>query len=396
MSINERRLPVRSWSFEPDAASPQWETVIRRLWDERESLVQDFLVRFSSISYGAASVPEADVYRTAVDTMDRFLLQMIDAELPEDLAQLPRETAVRRAGQGVPLHAFLDAVRYDFRVLWKGLERVAGPHGAPVLMANMERVLDTVERYISDIQQAFLEEEALLARDRQLYLRRVIGRLFSGEDADPAEIAKDLNVRAGDRFELLAIRGTDLQAAQRQAVETSGIFAHEQGDTVFLFRPLKPGRSWAEEPPRASGGYVPAVKGLAAIPAAAAAARILAAQGGAGLRTVESSWLLLAAEHLESSFPGFVREPLEALAACTEHERVRLLEVAESYARTGSIKATAEELYCHRNTVVNRLRALHEVIGLDLTVPAQAARALVILAMCPGPTAAPSSTSARS
>ena len=33
--------------------------------------------------------------------------------------------------------------------------------------------------------------------------------------------------------------------------------------------------------------------------------------------------------------------------------------MARSYARTGSIKRTAEELYCHRNTVVNRLHALH-------------------------------------
>jgi DNA-binding PucR family transcriptional regulator len=54
--------------------------------------------------------------------------------------------------------------------------------------------------------------------------------------------------------------------------------------------------------------------------------------------------------------------------------------VAVSYGRTGSVKLTSEELYCHRNTVVNRLNALQEVIGLDLTVPAQAALALVSIA----------------
>ncbi|XTR51736.1 helix-turn-helix domain-containing protein [Pseudarthrobacter sp. So.54] len=42
--------------------------------------------------------------------------------------------------------------------------------------------------------------------------------------------------------------------------------------------------------------------------------------------------------------------------------------MARSYGRTGSIKETSEELFCHRNTVVNRLHSLHEVIGLDLTV----------------------------
>ena len=69
----------------------------------------------------------------------------------------------------------------------------------------------------------------------------------------------------------------------------------------------------------------------------------------------------------------------DALDRCTPHERQRLLHVARSYGRTGSIKETAEELYCHRNTVVNRLHSLKEVIGLDMTVPDQAALALVVL-----------------
>ena len=63
------------------------------------------------------------------------------------------------------MEAFLSAVRNDFRVLWKGLERVARGHGTEILVANMDRVLDTVESYVSSIQQAFSEEEALLAQN---------------------------------------------------------------------------------------------------------------------------------------------------------------------------------------------------------------------------------------
>ena len=52
-------------------------------------------------------------------------------------------------------------------------------------------------------------------------------------------------------------------------------------------------------------------------------------------------------------------------------------EAVRSYLRTGNIAETARELFCHRNTVTNRLRRFHELTGIDLTVPEQAARAVV-------------------
>ena len=72
------------------------------------------------------------------------------------------------------MEAFLSAVRNDFRVLWKGLERVRAGTAPRILVANMDRVLDTVEGYVSSIQQAFSEEEALLARDKQLHRQRLL------------------------------------------------------------------------------------------------------------------------------------------------------------------------------------------------------------------------------
>ena len=44
---------------------------------------------------------------------------------------------------------------------------------------------------------------------------------------------------------------------------------------------------------------------------------------------------------------------------------------------TGNITATAEQLFCHRNTILNRLNRFQELTGIDLTVPAQAARLVV-------------------
>ncbi|NKX55711.1 PucR family transcriptional regulator [Arthrobacter sp. E918] len=380
-------LPARDFRPGP-SAEPEWTELIRRLWQERGLLVSDFLGRFSAISYGEALVPEEDVYRTAVDTMDMFLYQLAGQELPPDLRTLPRDVAIRRARQGVPLDAFLEAVRNDFRVLWKGLERVARDNGISVLVANMDRVLDSVEGYVSHIQQAFSEEEALLARNKQLYRQRLLSRLFQAEAPDPekaAEIAASLGVQPADTFEVLAVTGDGATQALRQYEADHRTFVYEATGAVYLFRPERAGRTWRQDPPGFDAGYLDGVGGLAAVPAAAASARVLAGQRLPGLATVEDSWMGIAGQLLEGTLPGFSAPVRRALDACMPHERQRLLQVARSYARTGSVKETSEELYCHRNTVVNRLHSLQEVIGLDLTVPAEAARALVALSLYDGP-----------
>ena len=372
--------------FNPDpSAEPAWTELIRRLWQERDLLVSDFLERFAAISYEGALVPEEDVRRTAVDTMEMFLFQMAGLELPPDLRSLPREVASRRARQGVPLEAFLSAVRNDFRVLWKGLERVARGHGTDVLVANMDRVLDTVERYVSSIQQAFSEEEALLARDKQLHRQRLLSRLFNTDTRDTGEvsdIAAGLEVESSDVFELIAVTKETVAKLPDQPAADRHTFSYERAGALYLFRVSRAGRTWQDDPPEFPAGYMPGVEGLAAIPQAAAAALVLAAKhaAGTGLATIAGTWMSIARDLLETALPGFSLPVTTALDHCTPHERQRLLQVAQSYGRTGSIKETAEELYCHRNTVVNRLHSLEEVIGLDMTVPAQAALALVALA----------------
>ncbi|WP_269092689.1 helix-turn-helix domain-containing protein [Arthrobacter hankyongi] len=379
------RLPAQPRAFRAGPSSePEWARLIERLWQERDLLVSDFLQRFAAVSYGEARVPEQDVYQTAVDTMEMFLFQMAGLDLPPDLRSLPREVAVRRVRQGVPLEAFLEAVRNDFRVLWKGLERVARPDGIGILVANMDRILDIVEGYVSSIQQAFAEEEALLARNKQLYRQRLLSRLFHPGAADPAEvqeIAAALGIQPLDTFEVLAVVDDAVHQAQSRYGSEAGVYAYENTGALYLFRPQRKARSWRQEAPGFAAGYVPGAAGLAAVPAAAASALVLARHRGPGttLATVDDTWMGIAGSLLEQTLPGFSDPVHRALDRCTPHERERLLQVARSYARTGSIKETSEELYCHRNTVVNRLHSLQEVIGLDLTVPAQAARALVAL-----------------
>jgi DNA-binding PucR family transcriptional regulator len=65
------------------------------------------------------------------------------------------------------------------------------------------------------------------------------------------------------------------------------------------------------------------------------------------------------------------------LAKCSATERRRLTESARAYLRTGSISTAAEELFCHRNTLMNRLKRFAELTGVDPTIPEQAAQLVV-------------------
>src|SRR5699024_814388 len=56
-----------------------------------------------------------------------------------------------------------------------------------------------------------------------------------------------------------------------------------------------------------------------------------------------------------------------------------ILITVDAYLTTGSIKQTAQMSFCHRNTVINRIRQLTIHTGLDITDHQQAAHTMVAL-----------------
>ena len=70
---------------------------------------------------------------------------------------------------------------------------------------------------------------------------------------------------------------------------------------------------------------------------------------------------------------------LAGLEPLTAHERERLLETVTAYCDSGSVAETTRRLYCHRNTVLNRLGRFTELTGLRPTRPAEAATVLFAL-----------------
>jgi len=127
-------------------------------------------------------------------------------------------------------------------------------------------------------------------------------------------------------------------------------------------------------------GYVPEVYGLRGLPAAARTAESLAAllrPADSGPLSADAAWTRLAQQNLQDAGLDLAAQLDEALEECRGGERERLTETVQHYLSTGNVTATAEQLFCHRNTILNRINRFEELTGIDLTVPAQAARLVV-------------------
>ena len=93
--------------------------------------------------------------------------------------------------------------------------------------------------------------------------------------------------------------------------------------------------------------------------------------------TWRRGWARLAARSLNAAGNPILADVETALSACGPVERQRLVEAVRAYLASGSIGASAAELFCHRNTVANRLRRFCELTGVDPMIPAEAARLVV-------------------
>ncbi|WP_017589918.1 helix-turn-helix domain-containing protein [Nocardiopsis ganjiahuensis] len=366
---------------------PSWPRTLELLAGDRDQLVADFFERLEALGrYDDGVIPDDDLRQTAQDTFDLLTHRIAGLPLPAHLRDLPTRLGVRRARQGVAREDLLEAVRLNFRVLWAGLLRAGGDDAAPVLVTHVEEVLAAVEQHISDVQAAFLEERALLERDSRAAAAQAFARLLSAGERAPevaAEVAPVLGLPEHGGFEVAFVAPGPVRARRENTRELArtGCLTWEFDDGVALVRDPRRAQ-WPALPPDTAGSVVTGTRGLAEVPAAIESARVVAryARPGEGLIRQQDVWTALARDRVGPVLPGFGREAAERLEGLEPGARARLLETLAHYTATGSVKDTAASLYCHRNTVVNRLQAFREATGLDLTVPVEAARALVLFA----------------
>lgn len=356
-----------------------------------DELTERFMTRVVTVAgYDPAPIPVSELRRTGRLSFST-LIEGLRAGGFDGPVAISTEVGVSRARAGIPLEALMTAIRHDFNVLWEVLTRVANQEDAELVIRHTGIVLSTVDEYVSQVQQAYTAELTRMRAEEDSVHAGLIASLF--DDPDPtherlSSIATGLGLDVDSPLLVIAATGEDVRALRviiSEHVRAGGtMFTHHLGEVLIAFTPVPDGvghssAALAGKIAEARVGYVRA-EGIGTLRRSALTARDLAdviAADETSAMTWRSGWARLAARSLNAAGNPILADVESALSACGPVERERLVEAVQVYLASGSIGASAGQLFCHRNTVANRLRRFAELTGVDPMIPAEAARLVV-------------------
>lgn len=392
---------MESNSTTADADSARWNQLLDGLGVER--LTDEFLSRVLRLPhYEDAPLPSAELRRTGEQSFEALIRSLRSTDPsgapadPDELRDIKlgiaTDVGVSRARADIPVDALMTAIRLDFSVLWDALTALSEPDDAPLLVARANSVWHVVDAYASQTQGAYMAERQRMATEASSVRQGLVASLFGETAAPPSVIeraAATLGLAADARLSVAVAAGEDAAAlrvsialAARRGAE---VFTHPFADALLAFWPAdeRPGSPLHDAGGRIAAlrcGLVEEVHGLSGLHDAGELALELAhlatEQDTSALR-LYTAWARLAGSRLGMEGIRLAADVEAALAGCGEVERERLLETARAYLETGSVSAAASRLYCHRNTLMNRMRRFGALTGVDLAVPAEAARLVV-------------------
>ncbi len=318
-------------------------------------------------------------------------VQVIAQQVPEgiDPEDTSRRTGRRRARQGVPLEVVLRAYRLGGRVLWEALlstsrGRFSGAYDTALLDAAsyVWRVNDSSS---SALVQAYRLEELRMQSHDLSRRHAVLDGLIEGRGGDPAFLRDAATVLGlPDAGAVLCVvapvdpSGEDPLRSPQEALAAHGIqsawFLRPRDEVGLVALGSRPQQVVLDAlRPCAVGrvGVSPVVDGLGTIDAgyrmAHTAARTLAAPGLAVLDERLPEALLVDSPEL---LARVVRTALGSLLELPAADRDTLLTTLEELlANGGSPTHAAAALFCHRNTVIYRMRRIEAATGRSIGDP---------------------------
>ncbi|GAA0950488.1 helix-turn-helix domain-containing protein [Actinocorallia libanotica] len=368
----------------------------RRLSSDVPALATRLLARIrTSCPSSARLVPEAEQLESV-----RLGLTYGLATIPEpgperrELAQAAR-TGRRRAAQGVPLDELVKAYHLSVQLVWDELVqtvREESPGRLDLLMRSSMHVWAGIERQADAAAEAYRQAQAEQRRFQDERARMLLGRLLEADEPDPVLVDAVRDALGLEEDGWYAVAVTRYARPAR-----GGAFRHPEvldgsrvlwspgadGDiAVVVTRGADTARLSPALEAELEGpiGLSPRVRGLSSL----CFARRLAETALAGRRPADRGVIALD-DHLVRSFvlasPDLAellrRQIMSGLLALPEHEMSALLDTLACWLEVGSTTEAARRLYCHRNTVLNRLRRLEQVTSRKLDEP----RDVVLLAL---------------
>ncbi|MEV5906449.1 helix-turn-helix domain-containing protein [Streptomyces sp. NPDC052127] len=371
----------------------------------------------------AALQDQEPAYRAAVTSDPAAIWQEVHRSLRHSVASLidprgSRDAARRcswkigatRAEQGLPLDALLHAFRLGGSLVWQGLIEETcrtAPEDVRLLVHIAADVWNFVDEHCTLVADAYRQVERQLAWRRENRLRVLAGALLDGASriADLPDTAQALDLPEEGRYVVVAVTaGCPSDAAAARAAHGRGrrVYWHTGAEADYGIVLLgenesgidggsevgsgngsgggsrdvgSPGPTSAATPAPggARTGVSTAVSGLAAVGDARRLADIaldMCPRTGGTIRLTEHlpAALVVSTPDLGAALVERVLGPLSGLEPADE--AVLLDTLATWLACDGSAQRAGERLYCHRNTVLNRLRRYEQLTGRSLSRPA--------------------------
>jgi hypothetical protein len=300
-----------------------------------------------------------------------------------------RDVGRRRAAQGIPLEAVLRAYRLGGQVTWEALlevSRRSNRHDT-LLLEVAGSVWRTNDAECAALAEGYREEQRRLAGVDDSARQQVLDGLLEDRGGDPAFVRTASELLAvplnGRLAAVVALPGPDgvpaLDAPTAELLKRGvrSVWGSRHGAQVGIVAlgALDGCEVMAWLRAMASGpvGVSPVVDGAAATGSAyrlaETAARTLPADSTRVVTIDERLPEALLSNSPEIS-SRLVGQSLGGLLDLPGDEREVLLDTLAAFlASDGSPTRAADELYCHRNTVMHRLRRIESVTGRKLTDP---------------------------
>ncbi len=330
-------------------------------------------------SYEEGPTTREDLRSSCHDNLARILQALTGEPAKGDAFDAPHQTGRRRAEQQLPLESVLHAYRLGHRIIWDSLVEQARSdpdrEALTGLVVAAGYVWELVDSYSSEVTRAYRETEHHLVRRGDRRRDALVDALLDGrgrERAVAADAAAVLDLPQHGRYVVVALEGPDRHAAEALAVRGLRSAWRDRADRQVGLVSL--GSACVEDVmrglehlPAVRGGVSPVVEGLAAVDGAhrlAETALRALAPDSAGLAALDDrlpAALLVTAPDLANRL---VDQALGGLLGIEPAERDALLATLQAWLDSGGSAAqTATALFCHRNTVLNRLRRIESLTG---------------------------------
>ncbi len=386
-------VPVTVQAMRRATTGPAGHSVVARLAaeliDELDALTEQLVTLLLEADKSYLAVDREDLRSSIRENLASFVGDLASQRSPSTTSS--RDTARRRADQGVPLGSVLHAYRLGFHVIWGALADRALREG-PEWLDGLVRGSATVWAWVDISSEAVNAEyrDALIesARRDEQQMMLLLDALLEGRLGEWKMLGGSLPaIGLPERGPYLAVsaetpgagienlpgvgqflRRRGVPSAWRlRADEQVGLIALSRERNVHVIRDLL--AEVATGRVGISPEYDDALDTGRTLGIAAAARRCLP-PGSTGVVSIDDDWeaaLIAGAPEISTRV---VHRLLGQVVALAPDERDILLTTLRTWLDCGgNATATARKLYCHRNTVRNRLHRLEALSGQSLKDP---------------------------